>query len=177
VSETFYGISHSLGGQGATWFTVTLLLLFGSYISAKFGFRQKFSAGWESFFFGIGWILTACAPLAFLATTYGATSRVLYLPSVGLALVVAALCHLFCHLLANGLFLFRFWVGVVGIIILCWVIVPALPSDNVFVQRQYSPNDSNTLRFDRKVYEEWKGKIPERHIEFLREKLSFPLKN
>jgi hypothetical protein len=145
--------------------------VFGGYIVAKFGFRQKFSAGWESFFFGLGWVLVACAPLAFLATTYGATTRVLYVPSVGYAIMVGALAHLFFHFIFNAFLEARFVAGLLILSGILVVISPSIYQANVFVQRQYSPSDSNTLRFDQKVYAEWKGKIPDRHIVYLEEKL------
>lgn len=166
--QSFYGLNNLMTENAAPWFTLALLLLLGVGLAAR-----PETAGWRSFFFGLGWLLLSCAPLAFLGASYSVTTRVLFLPEAGYAILGAALVGLLLQFASYAQGGWRFWPTLALLAFL--VIAPYTPLNtaNQRAQKDYAPTSFNTLRWDEWIYNrpDWKAKIPEQHFKTIEQKL------
>jgi hypothetical protein len=167
VYQSFYRLDNLLSLQAAPWFTLSLLLLMSVGVltlQASNGVRI-------TFWLGLGWLLLGCLPLSLLGASYSVTARVLFLPEVGFAMLIGAF-------VAGLVELIKLWAGnwrmvIVGTILVLLIILPynGLVETNWRAQKDYAPYSVNTLRWDKWVLDNWKGKILDVHYQFLQEKI------
>jgi hypothetical protein len=134
-------------------------------------FTQRESVKWRYFFFGLGWMLVACGPLALLLGNI--EPRLLYLAMVGYAVAVVALFSMALDTLWSLRGSKIFWVGV-GVVLVFGVVYGAVDYRlNRDAQESYAPYSENTLMHDEEVYNDpvLRVKYPAVNVRVMAEKL------
>ena len=150
----------------APWLLGLLMLPLGLAI-----FTQRESVKWRYFFFGLGWMLVACGPLALLLGNI--EPRLLYLAMVGYAVAVVALFSMGLDTLRSFKGSRIFWAGV-GVVLVFGVIYGAVDYRlNRDAQESYAPYSDNTLLHDEEVYNDpvLRAKYPAVNVKVMEEKL------
>ncbi len=201
VYQSFYGLNNWLTEQAAPWLTLTLLVVMALVLLVgrkaeilvslkRLGLFKRVgrmqlaptnnesargfgASDWRVLFFGLGWLLITCGPLAFLGASYSVTARVLFLPEIGYAIIAAALVALLVRFVGYSRGGWRFWPGLALLIFLLVAPYTPLHTANQRAQKDYAPGSFNTLRWDEWVYNNpaWKAKIPEQHYKAIEQKL------
>lgn len=186
VIQSLYGLDNLIANtknrqnfDGLNTLLVVLLIVLVAGFLAWRGCQlftdkpQLLARGWQLLFYGAGWLLISCAPLALLATTYGINSRVLYTPSFGYALMAGGIIWGVISFIKRATGGGRFWPLVIAALLCLWVVYTSVSTENLHIQKSYAPLDSETLHWDNWILQqpEWVSKIPVAQVNFLQKKL------
>lgn len=127
------------------------------------------SRAWRYFFFGIGWIVVACVPLAPLG---GIEPRLVYLPALGIAIVLAALVAIVMESIQVAL-VYRSQFLTLAATVLTVTVLLFLGMTVILeirAQNEFSPFSDKVLYVDKKVYDK-PDRYPAHAIQVIEAKL------